>query len=38
MSLLDHLIARIRQDGPMSVADYMTECLLHPEIWLLHHI
>lgn len=31
MSLLDHLIARIRQDGPMSVDDYMTECLLHPK-------
>ncbi|WP_120632033.1 class I SAM-dependent methyltransferase [Ruegeria sp. EL01] len=32
MSLLDHLIARIRQDGPISVADYMTECLLHPTL------
>ena len=31
MSLLDHLQARIRLDGPMSVADYMSECLLHPE-------
>ncbi|WP_050604797.1 class I SAM-dependent methyltransferase [Ruegeria sp. 6PALISEP08] len=30
MSLTDHLVARIRQDGPMSVADYMAECLLHP--------
>ncbi|WP_170395436.1 class I SAM-dependent methyltransferase [Ruegeria arenilitoris] len=30
MSLQDHLLARIAQDGPMSVADYMTECLLHP--------
>ncbi|WP_170545677.1 class I SAM-dependent methyltransferase [Ruegeria arenilitoris] len=30
MSLKDHLLARIAQDGPMSVADYMTECLLHP--------
>ena len=30
MILRDHLIARIRQDGPMSVADYMAECLLHP--------
>ncbi len=32
MSLTDLLIARIRQDGPMSVADYMTECLLHPTL------
>jgi len=32
MTLLDHLIARIRQDGPMSVSDYMAECLLHPEL------
>lgn len=31
MSLTDHLLARIAQDGPMSVADYMTECLLHPK-------
>jgi len=30
MSLRDLLIARIQQDGPISVADYMTECLLHP--------
>ncbi|WP_170440589.1 class I SAM-dependent methyltransferase [Ruegeria arenilitoris] len=30
MSLLGHLSDRIRQDGPMSVADYMAECLLHP--------
>ncbi len=30
MTLTDHLLARIAQDGPMSVADYMTECLLHP--------
>ena len=30
MSLRDHLIARIRQNGPMSIADYMAECLLHP--------
>ncbi len=30
MTLLDHLVARVRQDGPMSVSDYMTECLLHP--------
>ncbi|NVO54395.1 SAM-dependent methyltransferase [Rhodobacteraceae bacterium B1Z28] len=32
MNLRDHLLARIRQDGPMSVADYMTECLLHPKL------
>ncbi|NOC83690.1 class I SAM-dependent methyltransferase [Ruegeria sp. HKCCD6428] len=32
MSLTDRLIARIRQDGPMSVADYMAECLLHPTL------
>ena len=31
MSLLDHLRARIQLNGPMSVADYMSECLLHPE-------
>lgn len=30
MSLTDHLLERIAQDGPMTVADYMTECLLHP--------
>ena len=24
------LVDRIRQDGPISVADYMAECLLHP--------
>ncbi len=30
MSLQDHLLARIAQDGPMSVADFMTDCLLHP--------
>ncbi len=32
MSLKDQLLARIAQDGPMSVADYMTECLLHPTL------
>ncbi|NOD35275.1 MULTISPECIES: class I SAM-dependent methyltransferase [unclassified Ruegeria] len=32
MTLTDHLVARIRQDGPMSVADYMAECLLHPTL------
>ncbi len=30
MSLKDLLLARIAQDGPLSVADYMAECLLHP--------
>ncbi len=30
MSLKDHLLARIENDGPMTIADYMTECLLHP--------
>ncbi len=32
MSLHALLIARIRQDGPMTLADYMTECLLHPTL------
>ena len=32
MSLTDHLIARIRRTGPLSVADYMAECLLHPTL------
>jgi NADH dehydrogenase [ubiquinone] 1 alpha subcomplex assembly factor 7 len=31
MSLRNHLIARIDADGPLSVADYMTECLLNPK-------
>lgn len=31
MSLRDHLIARIDVDGPLTVADYMTECLLNPK-------
>ncbi|KIC12263.1 ATP synthase subunit beta [Leisingera sp. ANG-M1] len=31
MSLADHLAARIRADGPIPVADYMAECLLHPQ-------
>ena len=30
MTLKQHLLERVSQDGPMSVADYMTECLLHP--------
>jgi len=30
---LKHLIsARIRQDGPISLADYMGDCLLHPSL------
>ncbi|MEP2641188.1 SAM-dependent methyltransferase [Roseobacter sp.] len=30
MSLRDILTARIAQDGPMSLVDYMADCLLHP--------
>ena len=30
MSLKDVLIARIRAAGPMTLADYMAECLTHP--------
>ncbi len=30
MSLRDELVARIRAGGPLSLADYMAECLLHP--------
>ena len=30
MSLIDHLKTRITQDGPLTVADYMADCLLHP--------
>lgn len=30
-SLQDQLITRIRNEGPISLADYMAECLLHPE-------
>ena len=30
MSLRDHLLARIASDGPMSLADFMAEALLHP--------
>ncbi|SEK74405.1 SAM-dependent methyltransferase, MidA family [Roseovarius azorensis] len=29
-ALGDHLIARIRASGPMTLADYMTTCLMHP--------
>ncbi|MCG7519392.1 class I SAM-dependent methyltransferase [Ruegeria sp. Ofav3-42] len=31
MSLKDHLLAHVALNGPMSLAEYMTECLLHPE-------
>ena len=31
MSLASLLARRITQTGPMSLAEYMTECLLHPE-------
>ena len=30
MSLTDHIVARIRSEGPLSLADYMADCLLHP--------
>lgn len=30
MTLLDHLVQRIQSDGPITVADYMADCLLHP--------
>ena len=30
-TLKDLLIRRITTTGPISVADYMAECLLHPE-------
>jgi len=30
MSLTDLLIQRIAADGPISLADYMTDCLMHP--------
>ena len=30
MSLKGHLLERIQNGGPMTIADYMTECLLHP--------
>lgn len=32
MTLKDQIIARIRQCGPLSLADYMTDCLLHPTL------
>ena len=31
MSLLTHLTRRISQTGPISVAEYMADCLLHPQ-------
>ena len=31
MSLQAHIAARIQAEGPISLADYMAECLLHPE-------
>ncbi|OAN80591.1 methyltransferase [Sulfitobacter sp. EhC04] len=30
MSLHDHIVARIRAEGPMRLDDYMQSCLLHP--------
>lgn len=30
-ALGDHLIARIARTGPISLADYMADCLMHPE-------
>ena len=30
MSLADHIAARIRTEGPLSLADYMADALLHP--------
>ncbi len=32
MTLKDHLIGRIHHNGPISVADFMSECLLHPTL------
>lgn len=32
MSLKDHLISRIRRTGPLSISEYMAECLLHPTL------
>ncbi len=32
MSLRDHLLARIAASGPISLADYMAEALLHPSL------
>ncbi|MEP3331441.1 SAM-dependent methyltransferase [Sedimentitalea sp.] len=32
MSLKDQILSRIRADGPISVASYMNDCLLHPTL------
>ncbi|MGB3556615.1 MAG: SAM-dependent methyltransferase, partial [Jannaschia sp.] len=32
MILRDRLLARIRSTGPLTIADYMAECLLHPTL------
>ncbi|MFD3190213.1 class I SAM-dependent methyltransferase [Sedimentitalea sp. HM32M-2] len=32
MTLKQHILTRIRQDGPISVAAYMQDCLLHPTL------
>jgi NADH dehydrogenase [ubiquinone] 1 alpha subcomplex assembly factor 7 len=32
MTLTDYLLRRIAAQGPLSVADYMAECLLHPDL------
>lgn len=32
MTLLHHILSRIAQNGPMTLAEYMGECLLHPTL------
>jgi len=32
MTLTDHLLERIADAGPMTLADYMTTCLMHPTL------
>ena len=32
MTLEDHIAARIRAEGPISMADYMADCLMHPTL------
>lgn len=32
MSLKDQVLTRIRADGPISIASYMNDCLLHPTL------
>ncbi|MEX0280838.1 MAG: class I SAM-dependent methyltransferase [Arenibacterium sp.] len=32
MNLKAHIAARIRAEGPISLSDYMAECLLHPKL------